>query len=188
MLPRFARGETRGGLCLTELQAGSDVQAIRTTARRDGDHYVVNGSKMFITNGREGGAFALLALTDPVAQPRHRGMSCFIVEKGHPGLRVVKSLGKLGYKGVDTVELLFDDFVVPAANLVGGIEGRGFAQVMGGSRQGGSTSRRDVSASRRRRWTRRSATAARARRRHRRSLTWRRRSRPRASSRTGRRG
>jgi alkylation response protein AidB-like acyl-CoA dehydrogenase len=136
LLPRFASGETRGGLCLTEPQAGSDVQAIRTTARRRGDHYVVNGSKMFITNGREGNAFALLALTDPTAQPRHRGMSCFIVEKGHPGLRVVKSLAKLGYKGVDTVELLFDEFVVPAANLVGGVEGRGFSQIMSGLETG----------------------------------------------------
>jgi alkylation response protein AidB-like acyl-CoA dehydrogenase len=136
LLPRFAAGTARGGLCLTEPHAGSDVQAIRTTARRDGDHYVLNGSKMFITNGREGHAFALLAVTDPLAQPRHRGMSCFIVEKGHPGFRVVKSLAKLGYKGVDTVELLFEDFAVPAANLVGGVEGRGFGQVMSGLETG----------------------------------------------------
>jgi len=135
-LPRFARGEARGGLCLTEPHAGSDVQAIRTTARRDGDHYVVNGSKMFITNGREGNTFTLLAVTDPRAQPRHRGMSCFVVEKGHPGFRVVKSLAKLGYKGVDTVELLFEDVSVPAENLVGGIEGRGFGQVMSGLETG----------------------------------------------------
>ena len=79
-LPRFASGEARGGLALTEPHAGSDVQAIRTTARRDGDHYVVNGSKLFITNGREGNTFTLLAVTDPRAQPRHRGMSCFVVE------------------------------------------------------------------------------------------------------------
>src|SRR6266850_2058463 len=135
-LPRFASGETRGGLCLTEPHAGSDVQAIRTTAVRDGDHYRVTGSKMFITNGREGHAFALLAITDGRAQPRHRGMSCFIVEKGHPGFRVVKSLAKLGYKGVDTVELLFEDCPVPATNLVGGIEGRGFGQVMSGLEAG----------------------------------------------------
>ena len=135
-LPRYASGQIRGGLCLTEPHAGSDVQAIRTTARRRGDHYVIDGSKMFITNGREGHAFALLALTDPRAQPRHRGMSCFIVEKGHPGFRVVKSLAKLGYKGVDTVELLFEGYEVPAANLVGGIEGRGFGQVMSGLETG----------------------------------------------------
>jgi len=136
LLPRYASGEARGGLCLTEPHAGSDVQAIRTTARRQGDHYVIDGSKMFITNGREGHAFALLALTDPRAQPRHRGMSCFIVEKGHPGFRVVKSLAKLGYKGVDTVELLFEGYEVPAANLVGGVEGRGFGQVMSGLETG----------------------------------------------------
>jgi alkylation response protein AidB-like acyl-CoA dehydrogenase len=135
-LPRFASGEARGGLCLTEPHAGSDVQAIRTTARREGDHYVIDGSKMFITNGREGHAFALLAITDPRAQPRHRGMSCFIVEKGHPGFRVVKSLTKLGYKGVDTVELLFEGYEVPATNLVGGVEGRGFGQVMSGLEAG----------------------------------------------------
>jgi alkylation response protein AidB-like acyl-CoA dehydrogenase len=135
-LPRFAAGEARGGLCLTEPHAGSDVQAIRTSARREGDRYVVDGSKMFITNGREGHAFALLALTDPRAQPRHRGMSCFIVEKGHPGFRVGKSLAKLGYKGVDTVELLFERCEVPVSNLVGGVEGRGFGQVMSGLEAG----------------------------------------------------
>src|SRR3989454_1409281 len=135
-LPRFAAGQARGGLCLTEPHAGSDVQAIRTTARRHGDHYVLDGSKMFITNGREGNTFALLAVTDPRVQPRHRGMSCFVVEKGHPGFRVGKSLAKLGYKGVDTVELLFEDCAVPAANLVGGVEGRGFGQVMSGLETG----------------------------------------------------
>jgi alkylation response protein AidB-like acyl-CoA dehydrogenase len=136
LLPRFARGEARGGLCLTEPHAGSDVQAIRTMARRAGDDYVISGTKMFVTNGREGNTFALLAVTDPNARPRHRGMSCFIVEKGAPGLSVVKSIGKLGYKGVDTAELLFEDFRCPASNLVGGAEGRGFAQVMSGLESG----------------------------------------------------
>jgi len=139
-LPRFARGEARGGLCLTEPQAGSDVQAIRTVARRRGDDYVLTGTKMFVTNGREGNTFALLALTDPAATPRHRGMSCFIVEKGADpaarGFRVVKSIGKLGYKGVDTAELVFEDFVVPAASLVGAVEGRGFKHVMSGLETG----------------------------------------------------
>ena len=135
-LPRFARGEARGGLALTEPHAGTDVQAIRTVARRRGDAYVLSGSKMFITNGREGNTFALLALTDPKAEPAYRGMSCFIVEKGHPGFKVVKAIAKLGYKGVDTVELLFDECVVPAANLVGGVEGRGFRHVMGGLETG----------------------------------------------------
>ncbi|MGH7402656.1 MAG: acyl-CoA dehydrogenase family protein, partial [Candidatus Rokuibacteriota bacterium] len=136
LLPRFASGQARGGLCLTEPHAGSDVQAIRTVARRDGDRYLLSGSKMFVTNGREGNTFALLALTDPAAAPRHRGMSCFIVEKGAPGLEVVKSIAKLGYKGVDTAELVFDGFPCPAANLVGGMEGRGFKHVMSGLEAG----------------------------------------------------
>jgi alkylation response protein AidB-like acyl-CoA dehydrogenase len=136
LLPRFASGEARGGLCLTEPHAGSDVQAIRTEARRDGDRYLISGSKMFVTNGREGNAFALLAITDPAASPRHAGMSCFIVEKGQRGLEVVKSIAKLGYKGVDTAELLFDRFPCPAANLVGGIEGRGFKHVLSGLETG----------------------------------------------------
>ncbi len=135
-LPRFARGDARGGLCLTEPHAGSDVQAIRTVARRHGDDYAIAGSKMFVTNGREGNTFALLALTDPRAEPRHRGMSCFIVEKGPSGPSVVKSIAKLGYKGVDTAELLFEDVVVPASNLVGGVEGRGFKHVMSGLEAG----------------------------------------------------
>ncbi len=135
-LPRFAAGDARGGLCLTEPHAGSDVQAIRTTARRAGDAYVLDGTKMFVTNGREGNTFALLALTDPRARPAHRGMSCFIVEAGRPGFRVAKSLAKLGYKGVDTVELVLEECAVPAANLVGGVEGRGFAQVMSGLETG----------------------------------------------------
>jgi len=135
-LPRFAQGLARGGLALTEPHAGTDVQAIRTVAVRRGDDYLVTGSKLFITNAREGNTLALLALTDPKAEPRHRGMSCFIVEKGHPGFRVVKSIRKLGYKGVDTAELVFEDCVVPAANLVGGVEGRGFKHVMGGLEAG----------------------------------------------------
>src|SRR5437879_5922963 len=135
-LPRFARGDARGGLALTEPHAGTDVQAIRTVARRRGDDYVLTGTQMFIPNAREGNTLALLALTDPSAEPRHRGMSCFIVEKGHPGFRVTKSVAKLGYKGVDTAERVFDECVVPAANLVGGIEGRGFKHVMGGLEAG----------------------------------------------------
>ena len=135
-LPRFARGEARGGLALTEPHAGTDVQAIRTVATRCGDEYLISGTKLFITNGREGNTLALLALTDPRAEPRHRGMSCFIVEKGHPGFRVVKSIAKLGYKGVDTAELVFEECAVPAANLVGGVEGRGFKHVMGGLEAG----------------------------------------------------
>ena len=136
LLPKLASGVARGGLCLTEPHAGSDVQAIRTVARRHGDGYLISGTKMFVTNGREGNTFALLARTDTAADPPHRGMSCFIVEKGAPGLEVVKSIAKLGYKGVDTAELVFDGFLVPAANLVGGAEGRGFKHVMDGLETG----------------------------------------------------
>ena len=136
LLPRFASGLARGGLCLTEPHAGSDVQAIRTVARREGDRYLISGSKMFVTNGREGNTFALLALTDASARPRYRGMSCFIVEKGEPGIQVVKSIAKLGYKGVDTAELLFENFSCPVGNLVGGAEGRGFKHVMSGLETG----------------------------------------------------
>src|SRR3989449_5926721 len=98
-LPRFARGEARGGLCLTEPHAGSDVQAIRTVARRSGSQYVISGTKMFVTNGREGNTFALLALTDPTAEPRHRGMSCFVVEKGQDrkSTRLNSSHGYISY-------------------------------------------------------------------------------------------
>lgn len=130
-LPALARGEKRGGLALTEPNAGSDVQSIQTVARRDGEEYVINGTKMFITNGLHGTTFALLAKTDPTAQPPYRGMSCFVVEKG-PGFTVGRKLDKLGYRGVDTVELIFNDYRCPAENLVGGKEGEGFKQVMSG--------------------------------------------------------
>ncbi|MFQ5830659.1 MAG: acyl-CoA dehydrogenase family protein [Candidatus Methylomirabilia bacterium] len=135
-LPAMARGEKRGGLALTEASGGSDVQAIRTVARRDGDHYAINGSKLFVTNGRHGDTFALLAKTDPAARPPHKGMSCFIIEKGAPGFTVSRDLDKLGYRGVDTSELTFDDFRVSSANLVGEREGQGFRQVMAGLETG----------------------------------------------------
>ncbi|MFQ5893582.1 MAG: acyl-CoA dehydrogenase family protein, partial [Nitrospinota bacterium] len=135
-LPAMARGEKRGGLALTEATAGSDVQAIRTVARRDGGHYVINGSKLFITNGRHGNTFALLAKTDPAARPAYKGMSCFIIEKGASGFTVSRDLDKLGYRGLDTSELTFEDFRVPAAHLVGEREGQGFGQVMVGLEMG----------------------------------------------------
>ncbi len=130
-LPAFATGEKRGGLALTEPNAGSDVQSIELTAVKDGEEYVINGTKMFITNGRHGNTFALMTKTDRDATPAHRGMSCFIAEKG-PGFEVGRDLDKLGYRGLDTCELIFEDFRVPAENLVGGQEGRGFQQVMSG--------------------------------------------------------
>ena len=130
LLPAMAAGELRGGLALTEPGGGSDVQALQTIATRDGDDYIVTGSKMFITNGQHGGGFAVLAKTDPSADPPHRGMSCLIVEKPTQGFSVGRKLDKLGYRGVDTCELIFDRARVPASNLVGGVEGKGFGQVM----------------------------------------------------------
>jgi len=131
-LPAMARGEHRAALCLTEPHAGSDAQRIRTTAIRQGDHYLVNGSKMFITNARYGTLYSLAAKTDPHADPPYKGISLFAAEKDAPGVTVGRDIEKLGYKGVETCEVSFEDFRVPAANLVGGVEGRGFQQVMSG--------------------------------------------------------
>ena len=136
LLPRMARGEVRGGLGLTEPEAGSDVQNISTAAVRDGEEYVLNGSKVFITNAENGNAFVVLAKTDPAAEPPYRGMSCFIVEKPNPGLSVGRHIDKLGYRGIDTAELVFENCRVGADNLVGGSEGRGFSQVMSGLESG----------------------------------------------------
>jgi alkylation response protein AidB-like acyl-CoA dehydrogenase len=130
-LPRFASGELRGGVALTEPDCGTDLQAIRTHARREGDHYIVNGAKTWITNSAEGQTLAVLVKTDPKAQPPHRGMSLLLIEKGQ-GFKVVRRLDKLGYRGIDTAELLFEDCRVPAANLIGTEEGRGLQQVLGG--------------------------------------------------------
>lgn len=130
-LPRMASGELRGGLGLTEPNAGTDLQAIRTVARRDGDHYVINGAKTWITNSLHGGAILLLVKTDPEAQPRHKGMSMFIAEKGE-GFIVAKKMKKLGYRAIDTCELVFQDYRVPADCLLGGEEGRGFQHAVGG--------------------------------------------------------
>ena len=131
-LPALARGEHRAALCLTEPHAGSDAQRIRTTAVRRGDHYVVNGSKMFITNARTATIYSLVAKTDPSADPPYKGISLFAAEKDAPGVTVGRQLDKLGYKGIETCEVSFEDFRVPAANLIGGEEGRGFTQVMSG--------------------------------------------------------
>ena len=130
-LPRFATGELRGGLALTEPDAGTDLQAIRTTARRVGEEYVVNGTKTWISNGIMGGCFALLVKTDTAAEPRHKGMSMLLAEKG-PGFRVGRKLHKLGYKGIDSAELVFEDYRVPADRLIGGVEGRGMVCAIAG--------------------------------------------------------
>jgi alkylation response protein AidB-like acyl-CoA dehydrogenase len=130
-LPRFATGALRGGLALTEPDCGTDLQAIRTVARRDGDSYIVNGTKTWISNGIEGGCFALLVKTDPGAEPRHKGMSMLLAEKG-PGFRVGRRLEKLGYKGIDSAELVFEDYRVPVDRLIGGVEGRGMMCAIAG--------------------------------------------------------
>jgi alkylation response protein AidB-like acyl-CoA dehydrogenase len=131
-LPRLATGEIRGGLALSETDAGTDVQRLRTNAVRQGDHYILNGEKMWVTNGRRATIFATLAKTNASADPPHMGMSAFIIEKGHPGFIVSRDIDKCGYKGVETCEFVFEDFPVPAANLIGGIEGQGFKHVMTG--------------------------------------------------------
>jgi len=123
-LPRMASAELRGALGLTEPDAGTDLAAIRTRAVKEGDHYIVNGTKTWISNGIEGNCCAVLVRTDPKAQPPRKGLSMFIMEKG-PGFRASRKLEKIGYKGIDSAELVFDNFRVPAANLIGG-EGQGF--------------------------------------------------------------
>ncbi len=130
-LPKFAAGELRGGLALTEPDCGTDLQAVRARAVRDGDDYVINGTKTWISNGLEGHIFAVLVKTDPEIEPRYKGTSMFLCEKGE-GFRASRKLEKLGYKGIDSAELIFEDFRVPAANLIGGEEGSGFHHAVGG--------------------------------------------------------
>lgn len=130
-LPKCATGEIRGGLALTEPNAGTDLQAIRTVAERDGDDYVINGTKTWISNGIKGHCFALLAKTDPKADPRYKGMSFFIAPK-QEGFTTGKKFKKLGYNSIDSAELIFEDYRIPAENLIGGVEGQGFFQATGG--------------------------------------------------------
>ncbi len=129
-LPRLVEPEIRCALSITEPDAGSDAQAIKTQARRDGDDYVINGQKMWVTNGQKAGVYLVMTKTDPTAEPRHRGISAFLVEAGTPGFTVGKKFDKLGYKGVETTELAFDDARVPATALLGGREGSGFQHIM----------------------------------------------------------
>jgi alkylation response protein AidB-like acyl-CoA dehydrogenase len=134
-LPKMATGEIRATMALTEPGGGSDLQALRTTARREGDEYVVNGSKTWITNARRSQLVALLCKTDPSAEPAHRGISILLADKGpgsSPGFTVSRDMPKLGYKGVESCELAFDDFRAPVTALLGGQEGHGFAQIMRG--------------------------------------------------------
>ncbi|QBY04585.1 acyl-CoA dehydrogenase [Thalassotalea sp. HSM 43] len=137
ILPRMATGEVRGGIALTEPNAGSDLQAITTTAVRDGDDYIINGAKTWITNSLNGNSLAVLVKTDNDIQPRHKGTSLFFVETKDEngnvkqGIEIIK-MKKLGYKAIDTCEVVFSNFRVPASNLIGGVEGKGFLQAVGG--------------------------------------------------------
>ena len=129
-LPRMATGEFHGGFSMSEPNCGSDVQAIQTRAVRDNGEYVINGTKMWATNGAHSTVVATLVKTDPDAKPAHRGMSCILAEKQYPGFTVSRHIEKLGYKGVETTELVFENNRQPAANLLGGTEGQGFKQMM----------------------------------------------------------
>lgn len=130
-LPRFARGELRGGIGLTEPNAGTDLQSILTVAERSDAGYRINGTKTWITNGIYGTCFAVLVKTNPKATPPHRGMSLFLCEKGE-GFTVGRKLRKLGYKAIDSAELVFNDFAVGADRLIGAEPGHGFQQIVGG--------------------------------------------------------
>lgn len=130
-LPLMATGELRATMALTEPSGGSDLQAISTVARADGDDLVINGSKTWISNARRSGLIALLAKTDPNAEPRHSGMSIILVEPGE-GMNISRDLPKLGYKGVESCEISFDDYRIPASQILGGEPGKGFAQFMKG--------------------------------------------------------
>ncbi|OKH82034.1 acyl-CoA dehydrogenase [Mycobacterium sp. ST-F2] len=134
-LPRMATGELRATMALTEPGGGSDLQNMATTARPDGSELVINGSKTWISNARRSGLIALLCKTDPTAEPRHKGISVVLVEHG-PGLTVSRDLPKLGYKGVESCELTFDDYRTPASAILGGEPGKGFGQMMKGLETG----------------------------------------------------
>lgn len=129
-LPELASGERRTGIGLTEPGAGTDLQGIETRAVLDGDHYVVNGTKIWITNARHADPMPVLVKTDPSSEPRHRGMSVLLVDADTPGYTVSRDLGKLGYKGTETCEIVLQDARVPVDNLLGGVEGRGLRQAL----------------------------------------------------------
>jgi butyryl-CoA dehydrogenase len=134
-LPAMATGEVRATMALTEPSGGSDLQNMKTTALAEGAELVINGSKTWISNARRSGLIALLCKTDPAAKPAHRGISVVLVEHG-PGLTVSRDLPKLGYKGIESCELTFDDYRVPASAILGGEPGKGFAQMMKGLETG----------------------------------------------------
>ena len=136
LLGKLATGEYRTGIALTEPGAGSDLQGIATRARRDGDHYVVTGTKMWITNARHAAFLPVLVKTDPDAEPRHKGMSVLLVDTDLDGVEVTKDIGKLGYKGTESCEVVLTDVRVPVDRLLGGEEGRGMQQALGGLETG----------------------------------------------------
>jgi alkylation response protein AidB-like acyl-CoA dehydrogenase len=129
-LPELASGARRTGIALTEPGAGTDLQGITTTARRDGDDYIVNGTKMWITNARYADPLPVLVKTDPKASPAHKGMSILLVHADSPGFEVTADIGKLGYKGTESCEVVLTDVRVPASQLLGGVEGRGLQQAL----------------------------------------------------------
>ena len=129
-LPELATGARRSGLGLTEPGAGTDLQGIATTATLDGDHYIVRGSKTWITNARHADPLPVLVKTDPKADPRHKGMSVLLVDAGTPGFTIGKDIPKMGYKGPESCEVILDEVRVPVENLLGGVEGRGMQQVL----------------------------------------------------------
>ena len=135
-LPALASGERRTGIGLTEPGAGSDLQGIATTARLDGDHYIVNGRKTWITNARHADPLPVLVKTDPSAKPAHKGMSVLLIDPAAEGFEVLRDLPKLGYRGPETCELVLDDVAVPASSLLGGTEGRGLQQVLAALEKG----------------------------------------------------
>jgi len=135
-LPLLASGEVRTGIALTEPDAGSDLQGIKTRAVLDGDVYVVRGTKTWITNARHAGVLPVLVKTDPDAEPKHTGMSVLLVDMDAPGVTVSRDLGKLGYKGTESSEVVLDEVRVPVANLLGGVEGQGFKHVASGLETG----------------------------------------------------
>jgi alkylation response protein AidB-like acyl-CoA dehydrogenase len=135
-LPDLATGKRRSGIGLTEPDAGTDLQGIRTTAKRDGDYYILNGSKTWITNARFADPLPVLVKTDNTTTPAHKGMSVILVEAGTSGFEVSRDIGKLGYKGPESCEVVLNNVRVPAANLLGGVEGRGMQQVLSGLETG----------------------------------------------------
>lgn len=135
-LPDLATGKRRSGIALTEPQAGTDLQGITTRARREGDYYIVNGTKMWITNARYADPLPTLVRTDPSTTPPHKGMSVLLIDADLPGFTVSRDIPKLGYKGTESCEVVLDDVRVPADRLLGGVEGRGLQQVLSGLETG----------------------------------------------------